>query len=114
MSPRVMATSARVGAHRSDALIVRSQVEDDIVANSQGDDDAVANISRKVARTDAEWSRSGDYIVVTATIPALTHNMYVRVRGTDSSELEPLDDGRDEDPWTDLWFYSNPIFLAVR
>ena len=64
--------------------------------------------------TDAEWSRSGDYIVVTATIPALTHNMYVRVRGTDSSELEPLDDGRDEDPWTDLWFYSNPIFLAVR
>jgi hypothetical protein len=51
MSPHVMAMSARVGAHRRDTLIVRSQVEDDIVANSQGDDDAVANISRKVART---------------------------------------------------------------
>ena len=39
---------------------------------------------------------------------------YLRVRGTGGDELEPGPDPRGEDPWTDLWFYSNPIFLRVR
>ena len=39
---------------------------------------------------------------------------YVRVRGTNTGELEPESDPRGEDPWSDLWFYSNPIFLNIR
>jgi len=38
----------------------------------------------------------------------------LRVRGTGGSEPEPEPDPRGEDPWTDLWFYSNPIFVHVQ
>jgi hypothetical protein len=38
---------------------------------------------------------------------------YVRVRGTSTDELEPELDPLGEDPWVDLWFYSNPIFLSI-
>jgi hypothetical protein len=63
--------------------------------------------------TSAEWGRSGDYVTVTVRLPSVDHDMYVRVRGTDSVELEPENDPAGEDPWSDLWFYSNPIFIDV-
>ena len=28
--------------------------------------------------------------------------------------LEPAMDPPGENPWTDLWFYSNPIFIEVK
>jgi hypothetical protein len=40
--------------------------------------------------------------------------MYLRVRGTNTSEMEPELDLRGENPWQDLWFYSNPIFVEVK
>lgn len=40
--------------------------------------------------------------------------MYVRVRGTSSADLEPAMDQPGEDPWSDLWFYSNPLFIDVE
>ena len=37
---------------------------------------------------------------------------YLRVRGTNvATELEPEPDELGEDPWADLWFYSNPVFI---
>ena len=39
---------------------------------------------------------------------------YLRVRGTNGNELEPSADAVGEDPWTDLWFYSNPLFIEVK
>jgi hypothetical protein len=39
--------------------------------------------------------------------------MYLRVRGTSTTELEPQMDDAGENPWTDLWFYSNPIFVET-
>ena len=38
---------------------------------------------------------------------------YLRLRGTNGEELEPTSDEIGEDPWSDLWFYSNPIFVRV-
>jgi hypothetical protein len=38
---------------------------------------------------------------------------YFRLRGTNGEELEPTSDEIGEDPWSDLWFYSNPIFVRV-
>ncbi|WP_205315797.1 PHP domain-containing protein [Nonomuraea lactucae] len=44
---------------------------------------------------------------------------YFRLRGTDGKRsaaggLEPAaDTGRNENPWNDLWFYANPIFVGV-
>ena len=57
------------------------------------------------------WRREGDDIIVETTLPAVTRHMYLRVRGTSTTDLEPGIDLPGEDPWTDLWFYSNPIFI---
>ena len=46
-------------------------------------------------------------------IPSVARNSYIRVRGTNTDELEPQPDKWGEDPWEDLWFYSNPIFIEV-
>jgi hypothetical protein len=36
------------------------------------------------------------------------------VRGTATDLLEPRPDEQGENPWDDLWFYSNPIFIEVE
>jgi hypothetical protein len=35
------------------------------------------------------------------------------VRGTNGTELEPEPDLAGEDPWSDLWFYANPVLIDV-
>jgi len=64
--------------------------------------------------TASEWTRDGEVLTMTYTLRDMHHASYIRVRGTNTSELEPLPDPRGEDPWSDLWFYANPIFLEVR
>ncbi|WP_216822164.1 phosphoesterase [Novosphingobium sp. TH158] len=67
-----------------------------------------------VARfTAANWTRDGEDIVIEHKIPGLSGDAYVRVRGTNTNELEPQPDTEGESPWADLWFYTNPIFLKV-
>ena len=74
------------------------------------------NPSTKVAArfTAADWERDGEYRTITTTIENIQHDIYLRVRGTNTDELEPLPDPAGEDPWSDLWFYANPIFIAVQ
>ena len=38
-------------------------------------------------------------------------DFYVRIRGTNTQDAEPPMDIAGENPWSDLWFYSNPIFV---
>ncbi len=64
--------------------------------------------------TPNNWSKVGDHTVITYRIRNVTKNEYIRVRGTNTDELEPQPDPKGEDPWSDLWFYSNPIFISVR
>jgi hypothetical protein len=73
------------------------------------------NESTRVASRFApsEWSARGEDYVIETTLPAL-RNMYLRVRGTSSNEQEPSMDAIGESPWSDLWFYSNPVFIDVR
>jgi hypothetical protein len=71
--------------------------------------------TRVLARfTPQEWKRDGAYRVMTFRIENLVSDAYLRVRGTNGHELEPQPDPPGEDPWSDLWFFSNPIFLSVR
>ena len=70
--------------------------------------------TRVVARfTETEWSRDDDSYRVSITLPTPGGDAYVRVRGTNTRETEPQMDMPGEDPWADLWFYSNPIFIEV-
>ena len=64
--------------------------------------------------TAADWTRDGEWLTMAHTLADVRRAGYVRVRGTSTAELEPAPDPRGENPWADLWFYSNPIFLTIR
>ncbi len=123
-------------AHRGEAVTVSIRVLDPTGTNSHGDNPSVARVDVIVGDvggiladptvdtnpttrvltgfTSAEWSRDGDYITMSVALENVQGNQYVRVRGTNTDQLEPTSDPRGEDPWTDLWFYSNPIFVSVH
>jgi hypothetical protein len=70
--------------------------------------------ARVVARFgEDEWMSDGPYREISFRLGGVSTDRYLRVRGTNGSELEPEPDPLGEDPWSDLWFYSNPIFLDV-
>jgi hypothetical protein len=64
--------------------------------------------------TAKDWTRRDGVLTMHFVLKHLSGNSYLRVRGTNGLELEPKADPRDENPWTDLWFYSNPIFLSAK
>ena len=71
--------------------------------------------TRVVRRFDASaWMRDGEWLTMTHVLRDVHHASYLRVRGTSTGEAEPTPDPRGEDPWADLWFYANPIFLEIR
>ncbi|BBI31610.1 CehA/McbA family metallohydrolase domain-containing protein [Cohnella abietis] len=71
--------------------------------------------SKVVERFDERtWSQDDDYFTITYTLKDIKSNSYIRVRGTNTDELEPEEDAKGEDPWHDLWFYSNPIFIEAK
>ena len=74
------------------------------------------NASTKVIKrfTPADWKRDGEILTMTWVIAKPGSAGYIRVRGTNTEELEPLLDPKGEDPWNDLWFYSNPIFFHEK
>ncbi|MCE7004579.1 hypothetical protein LWC34_17345 [Kibdelosporangium philippinense] len=57
-----------------------------------------------------DWRRQGSEYAIRHTLRNVEQDLYARVRGTNTDELEPLPDDK-ENPWTDLWFYSNPVFV---
>lgn len=71
--------------------------------------------TRVLARfNDADWQTDGDFRVLTYTISGLQKATYIRIRGTNGDESEPLADEKGENPWDDLWFYSNPVFIEMH
>ena len=116
-------------------VLVNIRWLDPEVPNSHGDNPEVARVdliignisgptkretdttesTRVAARFDVtEWSGDGAYYKVSYRLENVTADSYMRVRGTNSSEPEPEEDPAGEDPWSDLWFYSNPVFLKVK
>ncbi|MEE2738103.1 MAG: phosphoesterase [Planctomycetota bacterium] len=75
-----------------------------------------SNSSTKVVKRfeKDDWSIDGQYRKMTYTLEDVRKDLYFRVRGANTTQFEPEPDPKGEDPWTDLWFYSNPVFLRVR
>lgn len=75
-----------------------------------------SNPSTRVVKrfTSADWTRDGEYLRMEHVLRDVHHASYLRVRGTSTAELEPAPDPKAENPWSDLWFYSNPIFITIR
>lgn len=62
--------------------------------------------------------RQRDEVGLDYTFRSVERSFYLRLRGTDGNfcatgSLDPLPDHPGIDPWSDLWFYSNPVFVDV-
>lgn len=95
------------------------------VTGPSEDRDALYAPDTKVIHSWDTAGRSGS-VTLTRSFVA-EHDGYVRLRGTDGKRSQPGYLGADVDPagpaqdvpgavnpWEDLWFYTNPIFLKVR
>ena len=82
------------------------------VIDRRFDQNSTTRVVRRFA--PADWRREGEYLVMEHTLGDVHHPSYLRVRGTSTDQLEPAPDPKAENPWEDLWFYSNPIFLEMR
>jgi len=82
------------------------------VPNRNADKNETTKVFARFSEKD--WTRSGNSYSLKVTLPKIDRNIYLRVRGTNTTDLEPTMDAKGESPWEDLWFYSNPIFVEVR
>lgn len=82
-------------------------------ANSSVDHNPSTKVSARY--TSSDWQVKGEYREFQFAIADIEHSQYIRIRGTNqANELEPTIDPPGEDPWSDLWFYSNPVFILVE
>ncbi len=82
------------------------------VADRTTDRNPSVRVERRFGPRD--WVREGERISMTFTLRNVTAATYLRVRGTGGTELEPNPDPPGEDPWSDLRFYANPVFIDVE
>jgi hypothetical protein len=80
--------------------------------NRSGDRNETARVVARFVPDD--WSSEGDVRTISTIVPPFKEGGYIRVRGTNTDDAEPPMDIPGENPWSDLWFYSNPIFVEVR
>lgn len=94
----------------------------DVIAGPVGapspDRDIMTAPGTAVVRSFDVEGRNGE-ITLNHVFRDVREPFYIRVRGTDGNahapgSIEPRLDPVPIDPWSDLWFYSNPIFVAVR
>lgn len=122
-------------ARKGETVTVTIRVRDPAAPNAAGRTPAVARVDlivgpitgpaasrttdrapgTQVARrfTAADWTRDGEMLTMTHRL-TINGPVYLRVRGTSTTELEPERDPKGENPWDDLWFYANPIFLSAK
>ncbi|MDH5822569.1 hypothetical protein QFW77_06135 [Luteimonas sp. RD2P54] len=60
-----------------------------------------------------DWKREGRWYALSWALPVPRNGGFVRARGANTAEAAPLADVPGEDPWQDLWFYSNPVFVEI-
>lgn len=86
----------------------------DLIAGGVTGEQADRNPTTRVVRrfTSADWRRDGRTLVMQHRMRAPAGVAYLRLRGSSTAEAEPAPDVPGEDPWRDLWFYSNPVWLA--
>ena len=84
------------------------------VTGRQANADLAQNPSTAVVeRVSRNAFEGGDGHYLIRTELTADANGYLRLRGTNTNSLEPEKDPLGEDPWSDLWFYSNPVFIEL-
>jgi hypothetical protein len=88
------------------------------VTGPVADRDTMTAPGAAVVRSFDVSNGSGD-LVLNHVFSNVRTPFYVRLRGTDGNysaagSIEPRLDPVPVDPWSDLWFYANPIFVDVQ
>lgn len=83
----------------------------ELIVGTPGDDGIPVMQTRRWGADT--WHRDGDWLVATWEVPVPARGAFVRARGSNTHEATALADVPGEDPWQDLWFYSNPVFIDV-
>jgi hypothetical protein len=96
------------------------------VTGAASDKDSFATPGTKVEKS-FDVNKSTGEVTLTYRLGALDHGYYLRLRGTDGNRTAPgfhgaavdpvgpaMDVVGSADPWTDLWFYTNPIWVLPR
>ncbi|WP_229072166.1 PHP domain-containing protein [Actinoplanes sp. DH11] len=96
------------------------------VTGPVGDRDTFTTPNTRVVKS-FEVSRTSGKVSFTYSLGRLDKPFYLRVRGTDGNRTQPglmgasvdpygpqLDVAGAADPWGDLWFYTNPIWVLPR
>lgn len=89
------------------------------------DPDTFTAPGTRVAKSFTVDKTSGT-VRLTHSLRRVEQSTYVRLRGTDGnrqqvgfygSDVDPhgpaMDEVGDSDPWLDLWFYTNPMWVIV-
>ncbi|WP_368563312.1 hypothetical protein [Pseudoxanthomonas sp. UTMC 1351] len=84
----------------------------ELIVGSRGGDRPGPRMEAKRFGRDA-WKSEGEWKSLSWELPVPRHGGFVRARGSTTSEVVPLADSPGEDPWQDLWFYSNPVFVEI-
>jgi hypothetical protein len=101
--------------------VIRGAVD---TRHASGDADTMtAPDTRVIKQTDVS-GRTGTY-TLRYDLGELEESFYVRLRGTDANRSQPgylgasidpagpaIDVVGDADPWVDLWFYTNPVWVV--
>ncbi|TMR89188.1 histidinol-phosphatase [Nonomuraea basaltis] len=106
--------------------LARVDVVQGDVTGPAADKDAFTTPSTKVVQS-YEVNKNTGTVTFTYQLGAIDRPVYVRLRGTDGRRSAPgllgaavdphgpqIDVYGDADPWNDLWFYSNPIWVLPR
>ncbi|MBB3677030.1 PHP domain-containing protein [Modestobacter versicolor] len=88
------------------------------VTGAAGDKDTFTAPQTKVVKTFEVSRNARNLATFTHTFKNVQQPFYVRVRGSDGKQLDSagnplIDVVTDADPWQDLWFYANPVFVDV-
>ncbi|MBL8257551.1 MAG: hypothetical protein JNJ62_13185 [Pseudoxanthomonas mexicana] len=83
----------------------------ELIVGTPGDDGTPVMQTRRW--TPDRWRNEGAWRVATWELPVPARGAFVRARGGSTQDTTPLPDVPGEDPWQDLWFYSNPVFIGT-
>src|SRR5690349_18188593 len=112
-----------LGAGAAAASVLATPVIAGQVTGAVSNRDTFTTPNTKVVKSFGVGRNSGS-VRLTYDLGAIDKPMYVRLRGTDGNRVDngsrrpgidpngPLIDVvGDSDPWQDLWFYANPIWV---
>jgi hypothetical protein len=88
------------------------------VTGPAADRDAMTAPGTSVVETFAVPAGARGKVRFTHVFPRVDRAFYLRLRGSDGNHLDAagnpvMDVLGDDDPWSDLWFYANPVFVDV-